>query len=113
MFVEFCDQVAGNSTPSWRKDPTAAVRSSHSTVSNGWTPGCVKRRWIRIASPETTPSVVSEDCVGGVMLLLQDTGGLPEDGDCSDARRAAKNAHFAGLSHSGAGTLEVPGGRAA
>ena len=74
MFVEFCDQVAGNSTPSWRKEPTAAVRVSHSTVSNGCTPGWVKRRWMRIASPETTPSVVRGDCVGGVMLLLQDTG---------------------------------------
>ena len=43
--LEFCDQVAGNSTPSWRNEPTAAVRVSHSTVSNGCTPGWVKRRW--------------------------------------------------------------------
>src|SRR3954465_285302 len=50
MLVEFCDQLAGNSTSSWRKDPTAAVRSSHSTVSNGWTPGVVKTRLIRSAS---------------------------------------------------------------
>src|SRR3954463_2367054 len=44
MLVAFCDQLFGNSTSSWRKDPTDAVRSSHSTVSNGCTPGSVKRR---------------------------------------------------------------------
>ena len=97
MFVEFCDQVAGNSTPSWRKEPTAAVRDSHSTVSNGCTPGWVKRRWMRIASPETTPSVVRGDCVGGVMLLLQDTGVCRSNGGAGCARRAAENAHIAGL----------------
>ena len=35
MFVAFCDHDFGNSTSSWRKEPTAAVRSSHSTASNG------------------------------------------------------------------------------
>ena len=35
MLVAFCDHVAGNSTPSWRNEPTAAVRVSHSTLSNG------------------------------------------------------------------------------
>jgi hypothetical protein len=54
MFVAFCDHVAGNSTPSWRKDPTAAVRSSHCTVSKGCTPGVVKRRRTRRASPDAT-----------------------------------------------------------
>src|SRR4051794_10808352 len=44
MFVEFCDHDLGNSTFSWRNEPTAAVRSSHSTASNGCTPGRVKRR---------------------------------------------------------------------
>jgi hypothetical protein len=33
MFVAFCDQNFGNSTSSWRKLPTAAVRRSHSTSS--------------------------------------------------------------------------------
>src|SRR3954466_12125909 len=33
MLVAFCDQDFGNSTSSWRKEPTAAVRSSHSTAS--------------------------------------------------------------------------------
>ena len=49
MLVAFCDHVVGNSTsvcsnatlPPW---PMRASRSSHSTVSNGWTPGVVKRR---------------------------------------------------------------------
>src|SRR3954464_12228430 len=44
MLVAFCDQVLGNSTSSCRKEPTAAVRSSHSTASKGWTPGRVNRR---------------------------------------------------------------------
>src|SRR3954465_11929716 len=44
MLVEFCDHDFGNSTSSWRKEPTAAVRVSHSTVSNGCTPGRVNRR---------------------------------------------------------------------
>src|SRR6476469_784724 len=97
MLVEFCDQVAGNSTPSWRKEPTAAVRVSQSTVSNGCTPGWVKRRWMRIASPETTPSVVRGDCVGGVMLLLQDTGVCRSNGGVGCAHGAAEIAHVAGL----------------
>ena len=33
MLVEFCDHDFGNSTSSWRNEPTAAVRSSHSTAS--------------------------------------------------------------------------------
>src|SRR3954451_19057124 len=44
MFVAFCDHDLGNSTFSCRKEPTAAVRSSHSTASNGCTPGRVNRR---------------------------------------------------------------------
>ena len=52
MFVAFCDHVEGNSTPSCRKEPTAAVRVSHSTVSNGCTPAWVNRRRTVRASPE-------------------------------------------------------------
>src|SRR3954466_4486948 len=46
MFVAFCDHVLGNSTPSCLKPPTSAVRSSHSTVEKGSTPGLVKCRSI-------------------------------------------------------------------
>ena len=50
MLVAFCDQVAGNSTSSCSKPPTAAVgRDSHSTSSNGLTPGVENRR--RMDSP--------------------------------------------------------------
>src|SRR3954471_3982195 len=35
MLVAFCDHDFGNSTSSWWKEPTAAVRDSHSIVSNG------------------------------------------------------------------------------
>ena len=52
MFVAFCDHVDGNSTSSWRNEPTAAVRVSHSTVSNGCTPAWVNRRRTVRASPE-------------------------------------------------------------
>ena len=49
MLVAFCDHVFGNSTSSCSKAtrspwPMRASRSSHSTVSNGWTPGVVNRR---------------------------------------------------------------------
>jgi hypothetical protein len=61
MFVAFCDHVAGNSTSSWRNEPTAAVRDSHSTMSNGCTPACVNRRRTVRASPERG-SLVSVVC---------------------------------------------------
>ena len=43
MLVAFCDQLAGNSTSccsnaTWSPWPMRASRSSHSTVSKGWTP---------------------------------------------------------------------------
>ena len=44
MLVAFCDQLLGNSTCSCLKPPTAAVRDSHSTSSNGCVPAVVKRR---------------------------------------------------------------------
>ncbi len=61
MFVAFCDHVDGNSTSSCRNEPTAAVRVSHSTVSNGCTPAWVKRRRTVRASPERG-SLVSVVC---------------------------------------------------
>src|SRR3954447_21198010 len=61
MFVAFCDHDFGNSTSSWRKEPTAAVRDSHSTVSNGCTPGRVnRRRTLRAAAGRAV--WVSVDC---------------------------------------------------
>src|SRR3954447_18848515 len=57
MLVAFCDQVLGNSTSSWRKEPTAAVRSSHSTASKGCTPGRVNRRRTVNASAACEPFV--------------------------------------------------------
>src|SRR4051812_46688809 len=46
MFVAFCDQVFGNSTSACSNLPTDAVRSSHSTVSNGSCPAVVNLRSI-------------------------------------------------------------------
>src|SRR3954454_21729178 len=57
MLVAFCDQVLGNSTSSCRKEPTAAVRSSHSTASKGCTPGRVNRRRTVNASAACEPFV--------------------------------------------------------
>src|SRR3954471_3552753 len=52
MFVAFCDHVAGNSTSSCSNtEPIRASRRSHSTVSNGCTPGRVNRRRTVSASP--------------------------------------------------------------
>ena len=65
MFVAFCDHVFGNSTPRCSKEilspwPIRASRSSHSTASNGWTPGFVKYR--RIERPWPVASGVSWVC---------------------------------------------------
>src|SRR5213080_3242261 len=46
MLVAFCDQLAGNSTPSCRNLPTSASRISQSTRSNGCFPAWVKYRSI-------------------------------------------------------------------
>src|SRR4051812_37927150 len=44
MLVAFCDHDFGNSTSACSNLPTEAVRSSHSTVSNGSCPGVVNLR---------------------------------------------------------------------
>src|SRR3954469_9518834 len=46
MLVAFCDQVFGNSTSCCSNLPTDALRSSHSTVSNGSCLGVVNLRSI-------------------------------------------------------------------
>src|SRR5918994_3074939 len=56
MLVEFCDQLLGNSTPFCSNAtrspcPIFASRISHSTSSNGCTPGLVNRRRTDRASP--------------------------------------------------------------
>src|SRR3954465_11872715 len=70
MFVEFCDQVFGNSTPRCSNaglsgSPMTASRMSHSTASNGLTPGSVKRL------PTLTPSPAAVTA-GAVALRLSD-----------------------------------------
>src|SRR5262245_206579 len=53
MFVAFCDQSTGNSTSGWWKASVPSLkfvmrasRRSHSAVSYGWVPACVKYRRI-------------------------------------------------------------------
>jgi hypothetical protein len=63
MFVAFCDHDFGNSTSVCSKEtlppwPIRASRSSHSMLSNGWTPGCVKKRLSRRGSPVEVSIVV-------------------------------------------------------
>src|SRR3954452_22080670 len=70
MFVEFCDQVFGNSTPrcsnaGFSGSPMTASRMSHSTASNGLKPGSVKRL------PTLTPSPAAVTA-GAVALRLSD-----------------------------------------
>src|SRR2546423_15140926 len=67
MFVAFCDQVAGNSTPSCLKPPTSALRISHSTVEKGSTPASVKCR--SIFSPLTPDLAVSRTVLSVVLGL--------------------------------------------
>src|SRR3954468_7947805 len=68
MFVEFCDQLFGNSTPrcsnaGFSGSPMTASRISHSTASNGLTPDSVKRL------PTLTPSPAAVTA-GAVALRL-------------------------------------------
>src|SRR3954470_13980192 len=68
MFVEFCDQDFGNSTPrcsnaGFSGSPMTASRISHSIASNGLTPGSVKRL------PTLTPSPAAV-MAGAVALRL-------------------------------------------
>src|SRR3954452_18510535 len=70
MFVEFCDQLFGNSTPrcsnaGFSGSPMTASRISHSTASNGLTPDSVKRL------PTLTPSPAAVTA-GAVALRLSD-----------------------------------------
>ena len=70
MFVAFCDQDFGTSTPFCSKATSPvrkfwimASRSSHSISSYGWTPSLVKwRRIFRSASPTVEPAVVRVSC---------------------------------------------------
>src|SRR5436305_238820 len=74
MFVAFCDHAFGNSTsfcskatlPPW---PMSASRVSHSTLSNGWTPGLVKNLRIVSAWP-SRGSWFSTRLVWGVVLTV-------------------------------------------
>ena len=73
MLVAFCDQVFGNSTSVCSKAtlspcPMRASRVSHSTPSNGWTPGVVKRRSI-LRPPSVRMLSLGVISVGGVMLV--------------------------------------------
>src|SRR3954464_11436686 len=88
MFVEFCDQAFGNSTFSCRKEPTAAVRSSHSTASNGCTPGRVKTRRTLKASAARCDcvSVVCGDVCSMVLAISLGTDlNLGGGGCCTSA----------------------------
>src|ERR687883_336701 len=78
MLVAFCDHDFGNSTSSWRKEPTAAVRDSHSTVSNGCTPGRVnRRRTLRAcAGLEGWVSVVCGVVCSMVLAISLGSGGI-------------------------------------
>ena len=75
MFVEFCDQVFGNSTSRCSKAtrspwPMRASRSSHSTVSKGCTPGVVNRRAMDNARPLRTSCMSAVWGACSIDLLL-------------------------------------------
>src|SRR3954467_11220796 len=95
MFVAFCDHDFGNSTFSCLKDPTAAVRVSHSTLSNGWIPGLVNRRRTLRASP-ARGSCVSVVC-GVVCSIVKSPfrgatpAPAPVGGGAEDVTRPGRN----------------------
>src|SRR4029078_9515458 len=89
MFVEFCDRDFGHSTYSCLNEPTAAVRSSHSTASNGCTPGRVNRRRTLKASAARCDfvSVVCGDVCSMVLAISLGTDlNLWGGGCCASAR---------------------------
>src|SRR3954454_18837347 len=77
MLVAFCDHDFGNSTSSWWNEPTAAVRDSHSTLSNGCTPGRVNRRRTLRASAGLAGCVSVVCGVVCSILLAISLGDLP------------------------------------
>src|SRR3954452_6487374 len=96
MFVEFCDQLFGNSTPrcsnaGFSGSPMTASRISHSTASNGLTPDSVKRL------PTLTPSPAAV-MAGAVALRLSDmtsprvsaSSGRPQGGTTDTALRLGR-----------------------
>src|SRR5215218_8267611 len=96
MLVAFCDHVFGNSTPRCSNaglsgSPITASRISHSTASNGLTPGSVKRL------PTLTPSPAAV-MAGAVALRLSgmtsprvgDWRGLPQGGKTDVAPRTGR-----------------------
>src|SRR6476646_1424679 len=75
MLVAFCDQLFGNSTSSCSNAmrspwPMRASRVSHSTVSNGCTPGVVKYRLMDSALPGWTSSVRAVCAVYSMKAIL-------------------------------------------
>src|ERR1044071_3071556 len=75
MFVALCDQLLGNSTFSCSNAmrspwPMRASRVSHSTLSNGWTPGVVKYRLMDSARPGWTSSVSAVCAVYSMKAIL-------------------------------------------
>src|SRR5215212_9714411 len=96
MFVAFCDQLFGNSTPrcsnaGFSGSPMIASRISHSMASNGLTPDSVKRL------PTLTPSPAA--VTAGAMALrlsdmtsprVSDSAGLPQGGTTDVALRVGR-----------------------
>src|SRR5215211_1531656 len=96
MFVEFCDQLFGNSTPrcsnaGFSGSPMTASRISHSIASKGLTPGSVKR----LATLSPSPAAVTAGAValrlsGMTSPRVSDSSGRPQGGKTDVALRVGR-----------------------
>src|SRR5919201_7008533 len=96
MFVAFCDQLFGNSTPrcsnaGFSGSPMIASRISHSTASKGLTPGSVKRLPTLTPSPAAVmDGTVALRLSGMTSPRVSDSSGLPQGGTTDTALRAGR-----------------------
>src|SRR5918912_263363 len=96
MLVAFCDHVAGNSTPRCSNaglsgSPMTASRISHSTASNGLTPGSVKRLPTLTPAPAAvTAGAVALRLSGMASPHVSASSGLPQGGKTDVAPRAGR-----------------------
>src|SRR4051794_29298307 len=96
MFVEFCDQLFGNSTPHCSNaglsgSPMTASRISHSTASNGLAPGSVKRLPTLTPAPAAvTAGAVALRLSGMTSPRVSDSSGCPQGGKTDTALRPGR-----------------------
>src|SRR5215218_10029684 len=96
MFVEFCDQLFGNSTPrcsnaGFSGSPMTASRISHSIASKGLTPGSVKRLPTLTPSPAAVTAGAEALRLSGMTSpLVGDSSWRPQGGTTDTSLRLGR-----------------------